>query len=242
MMMPRRTLNASGIATIALLAGALALTGCSDSLLGGGDSPAVHPTFILRADGHAAHQSWDPSTVFTVSALPRDSATPFPLDVRVPATVTTSAGDAERLYLSRRFCSGTTFCHTLSISFTAEADVNGIAGDLDRLGARFTMVNARYTSAQLFVLEPNDIPRIAFRLNSRHGVPSVGRSGLAVAGWGPDTMTLYAGITGGVRMAERTGTVTRHNRYLEIVSGDTITVAIAQPDGSDHVVNIVVPE
>ncbi len=221
-------------AAAALLAAALGTTGCLDQLLGN-DAPGVQPAFI--ADGSVSVQ-WG-VTIFTVTAFPRDSVTPFPRDVRVPVTVTTSAGDTERLFLSRDVCPGISSCHSLRIDLADGTDFERLSGRLDRRGARFTSLSAHRTSGTLFVFEPDEVPAVSAWLARQSGVQSAYLAQLGVVGR-MSRRTEHTRLKGGMRLAERTGAVHPNNGHLDIRLGDTVTITIAQPDGSTHVFDAVI--
>ena len=175
----------------------------------------------------------------SVIALNPDPGAVFPADARIPATVTTSAGDSEQVLLSQAICPGMHLCHRISVMLKEGSNIDALRRAIDSKGARVISASANGTSMVVFVFEPTDIPNVTAWLYSRNEVRSLQQSGFLVLAGSSSASDDGAGgsavaLTGGVRVSERSGAPTPSNNHLEVAPGDTITVTVAQPDGSSY--------
>ena len=219
--------------TCRAFAALLLLVACS----GSPTSPnyEVAPIFIRLAALDDLSTYWDTTRSFVVLAEASDTTTPLPLNVRIPATVSTSSGDVEQMLLARRVCDGDLrSCHVLGVGLQTGADLVRLATDLDRQGARLGPIAGSGFYGSVFVFEPGDVDRVSKWLAARHEVRYVEPSSFAVCGIPSmcPTDLLFVQVTGAVRLRELTGSPTPMDNHLEVNPGDSITVAIHQPDGS----------
>lgn len=177
----------------------------------------------------------------SVIALNPDPGAVFPADARIPATVTTSAGDSEQVLLSQAICPGMHLCHRISVMLKEGSNTDALRRAIDSKGARVISVSDKGTSMVVFVFEPTDIPNVTAWLYRRNEVRSLQQSGFLVLAGSSSSSSSDSGaggsavaLTGGVRVSERSGAPTPSNNHLEVAPGDTITVTVAQPDGSSY--------
>ncbi len=217
-------------ASVAFLA--CGVLGCSDS----STTPLTDSPEFISTSATDERTQWDVTSSFIFSAAAADTITPFPLDVRVPASISTSAGDREVVLMSRAVCANYVSCHELSVGVQAGRDLTSLSQLLDQQGARLASVNTRGTSGSVFVYEPLHKARIAAWLMRRGEVRWVEPMGMAFCGLSScaPTARIFTAVKGGIRLRERTAPPTPFDNHLEVNPGDTITVSIPQPDGSVH--------
>lgn len=175
----------------------------------------------------------------SVIALNPDPDVVFPADLRIPATITTSAGDSEQVLLSQAICPGMHLCHRISVMLKEGSNTDALRRAIDSKGARVISVSDKGTSMVVFVFEPTDTPNVTAWLYRRNEVRSLQQSGFLVPAGSSSASDGGArgsavALTGGVRVSERSGAPTPSNNHLEVAPGDTITVTVAQPDGSSY--------
>jgi hypothetical protein len=225
--------------TLALLALAF-FAGCDSAT-------APEPTlteFAVRDLAVDPQTRWDSTTSLIVNATVVDTLTPLDHGRRVRMSVTTSKGDQEQLELARMICGeGFRVCHGIGAGVRPNADFNAIRRSIEPLGARINVIPLSRLYAGVFVFDPANVPRVAATLARRRDIDIVEASGFAtcgLAGCAPGPAFL-AMLRGGLPLRARTNPPTPFDGYLEIQPGDTIRLALTQPDGTTVRLEHVVP-
>lgn len=200
--------------------------------------------FALRELSVDPSTRWDSAASLIVYAAVVDTLAPMDRNKRVLMRVTTSSGDREQVGLARRTCSDDDwlYCHFVGAGVAADADFNAIRQSIEPLGARINLVALSRRYASVFVFDPANVPHVAARLARRRDIDLVRMEGFATCGLkgcapGP---AFFAMLGGGLPFRARANQPTPFDGYLEIQPGDTIRLAVTQPDGStlrhEHVV------
>ena len=187
---------------------------------------------------------WDSTTALVVVASVVDTLAPLAFDQRVLASVTTSHGDRESLHLSRFFCTANwNTCHTVGVGLRPGADFGAVRRAIEPLGARIVSIPLSLLYANVFVSDPAAVFRVVRALTRQRDVESVTEDGMGFCGGrgcapGP---AFFAMLRGGLPLRARTNPPTPFDGYLEIQPGDTIRLAVSQPDGTTLSREQVVP-
>lgn len=233
-------LPASRRALLALLAVAVPLIAACERAT----EPSVVPTEVaLREASVDPTTMWDSTAAFVIVASVVDTLAPLAFDRRVLASITTSHGDRESIHLSRFFCTASwNTCHTIGIGLRSGADFGAVRRAIEPLGARITTISLSRLYANVFVSDPAAVSRVVRALARQRHVESVTRDAVGFCGLsgcapGP---AFFAMLRGGLPFRARTNQPAPFDGYLEIQPGDTIRLAVTQPDGStlrhEHVV------
>jgi hypothetical protein len=186
---------------------------------------------------------WDSTTSLIVSAAVVDTVTPLDRTKRVRMNVTTSGGDREQLGLARMMRSEDhRFYHLLGVGVRPNADFDAIRRSIEPFGARINLIPLSRLFASVFVFDPANVPRVAGTLARRRDIDIVEADGFAtcgLAGCAPGP-AFFAMLRGGLPFRARSNQPTPFDGFLEIQPGDTIRLAVTQPDGTtvrhEHVV------
>ncbi len=178
---------------------------------------------------------WDSTASLIVYAAVVDTLAPLDKNRRVRMSVTTSGGDSEQLGLARLACSEESlYCHWISASVRPDANFDAIRRSIEPLGARINLIPLSRLYASVFVFDPVNVPRVALTLARRRDIDVVQADGFATCGFtGCGSAVAYrAGLSGGLPFRARTNQPTPFDGHLEIQPGDTIRLAVTQPDGT----------